>query len=100
MRAGKIAGQVGHASILAYRGMKAEDAEKWVMGGQKKIVLKVPNADMLCAYEVKAKENNVKSYRVEDMGLTQIEAGTWTCLAIGPDEDDKIDKVCGDLSLL
>jgi PTH2 family peptidyl-tRNA hydrolase len=103
MRTGKIAVQVGHASVLAYhRGTLTEyvDIEKWLAEGQKKIVLKAPDEDTLKRTEAQAKYLGVASIRVIDFGLTQIAPNTWTCLAVGPDEDAKIDEITAGFSLL
>ena len=37
---------------------------------------------------------------IKDAGKTQVESGTITCLAIGPDEEKKIDKITGNLKIL
>jgi PTH2 family peptidyl-tRNA hydrolase len=100
MRKGKIAVQVGHASVIAYRNDMSMLAENWYEQGQKKIVLKVPDEARLTNLETIALEHNLDTYRVIDFGLTQIEPNTWTCLAVGPDEDEKIDMVTKGYSLL
>jgi PTH2 family peptidyl-tRNA hydrolase len=102
MSCGKIAGQVGHASVMAYKsGLNhTETTYKWFDEGQKKIILKVPDLTTLKQIEDCAIFNKLQIHRVVDFGLTQIEPNTLTCIAIGPDEDDKIDNVVGGLTLL
>ena len=100
MSCGKIAGQVGHASIIAYRYGYEPTMDKWYNEGQKKIVLKVPDLSTLIAIKNNAVLNKIEYYEVIDFGLTQIEPNTLTCIAIGPDGDEKIDAVIKDLKLL
>ena len=47
-----------------------------------------------------AKKNNIPNFLVTDAGRTQLPTSTTTCLGIGPDEDEIIDKVTQDLKLL
>ena len=100
MRAGKIAVQVGHASVMAYRNDMSGLSETWYKKGQKKIVLKVPDEETLKKIEQCATEHYLDSCRIIDFGLTQIAPNTWTCLAVGPDEDEKIDEITKGYSLL
>lgn len=44
--------------------------------------------------------NKIPNYLVVDAGRTQIPSSSVTVLALGPDEDEKIDKITGDLKLL
>lgn len=97
MSCGKIAGQVGHASVMAYKDCSND---KWLLEGQKKIVLKVSDLSTLLKIKESALLNKLRVHKVIDFGLTQIEPNTLTCIAIGPDEDEKINKVIGDLKLL
>ena len=102
MSCGKIAGQVGHASVMAYKSglNKTEITRKWYEDGQKKIVLKVPDEASLKRIEEFSILNKLQVVKVHDLGLTQIEPNSLTCIAIGPDEDQKIDEVVGGLKLL
>ncbi len=97
MSCGKIAGQVGHASVMAY---KASTNETWYSEGQKKIVLKTEDGVTLTTIACDAESKNLSVHYVRDFGLTQVEPNTLTCIAIGPDTDEKIDSVVGDLKLL
>jgi len=101
MSCGKIAGQVGHASVTAYRmATVTHEGEEWYFEGQKKIVLKVPDLFTLERIKETAFLNNVQVNAVHDFGLTQIAPNTLTCIAIGPDDDAKIDAIVGGLKLL
>lgn len=97
MSCGKIAGQVGHASVMAYKDCLDH---KWYNEGQKKIVLKVTDKHALLNVQQAAIFAGLIVNEVIDFGLTQIEPNTLTCIAIGPDEDEKIDSVIKELKLL
>jgi peptidyl-tRNA hydrolase, PTH2 family len=99
MRTGKIAGQVGHASVAAYRMTESDKREKWYDEGQKKIVLKVTNENELRSIAANAISNKLLVREIRDFGLTQIDPNTLTCISIGPDDDNKIDFVIKDLKL-
>ena len=99
---GKIAVQVAHASLSAaiiVRDKDPELFERWVNSGQKKIVLKVENEKQLWEFKKKASALKLQNAIIRDAGLTQLTPGTVTALAIGPDEDEKIDKLVGELTL-
>ncbi len=103
MGKGKIAAQVGHASVQCAlfaekRDRKGFDA--WMDGGQKKVVLKVSSKDELVRYMSEARSRGVTSALITDAGRTQIEPGTVTCLGIGPAPDHEIDAITGDLKML
>ncbi len=100
---GKLAAQVAHASVEAVLKClkeKKEILDKWLSEGAKKIVLKVNNLDeLLKIYEV-AKREGIITALIKDAGLTQLPPGTITCIALGPDCKEKIDKITKDLKLL
>jgi len=101
MSCGKIAGQVGHASVIAYRMANGtHEGEQWFSEGQKKIVLKVVDERELKRIEALAVSNKLQVNEIVDFGLTQIAPNTLTCIAIGPDEDEKIDNITKGLKLL
>ncbi len=99
MSAGKIAAQVAHASLeAALKSRKVLAA--WRREGAKKVILKVSSKKELLDYEKKAKNSSLVSALITDAGFTEIPSGTVTCLGIGPDKEEKIDKVSGKLSAL
>lgn len=100
MSTGKVAVQVAHAAVIAYRaGAGTPEVEQWYREGQHKIVLKVQNRDELMALENRAHDSNVPCHRVVDFGLTQVAPNTWTCLGIGVDENLKVDVITEGLKL-
>ncbi|HLI46851.1 MAG TPA: peptidyl-tRNA hydrolase Pth2 [Geobacterales bacterium] len=103
MGKGKLAAQVAHASLAAFlESMEKNRAkvEAWLSEGQKKIVLKAESLEKLMDLYKKAKEKGLVAVLIEDKGLTQLEPGTITCIAIGPDEDRSIDEITSKLKLL
>lgn len=103
MKKGKIAAQVGHGSVLALLGMKGGQQamlQAWLSSGQRKICVKGTDESHLSALESKAKALGLPTARVHDAGHTQIPAGSFTVLAIGPGEAEAIDGLTGDLPLL
>jgi PTH2 family peptidyl-tRNA hydrolase len=103
MGKGKMAAQVAHASLSA-----AEDAMKrhegwyddWKGEGQKKVVLKVQTEEELRDMFKAARSARLPAALIEDRGLTQLEPGTVTCLAVGPGPDTEVDALTGKLKLL
>ncbi len=100
MRAGKIAAQVGHASVLAYKGASVMKRLLWKAASEKLVVLKVANFPELCRIQATAEAHGLRTYPVVDAGRTAVEPWTITCMAIGPDDEAEIDAVMGGLKLL
>ena len=100
---GKLCAHVAHASLDA--GLKTlkrneEKFYKWYKEGAKKVVLKVNSLEeLLRIADLEKKEGLIVSI-IADAGKTQVKEGTIICIAIGPDEDSKIDKITGNLKLL
>ncbi|KZX16925.1 peptidyl-tRNA hydrolase [Methanobrevibacter cuticularis] len=97
---GKTAAQCCHACLGSYRKADPEKIRKWSNDGEKKVIVKVNSLEELFEIKEIAKKNNIPNYLVKDAGRTEIPRGTFTCLGLGPDEDEIIDKVTNDLKLL
>lgn len=103
MGKGKIAAQVGHACIKAYREFSIHhpsEARAWIDGGEKKIILKAPSRTEIEKIAAEARDAGLETYEIKDAGHTQIPPGSLTVLAIGPASEKKIDNICSNLKLL
>lgn len=103
MGRGKIAVQCAHAAVSAADVARIHFPEwwrSWISEGQRKIVLKVREEDMLNQILRRAKAVDLPAYLVRDRGLTQVEPGSVTCVGIGPGPSEVVDRLTGDLSLL
>ena len=81
--------------------VQLSEAERaWLTSSFRKVTVKVGSeAELLAVYE-KALEAGLVAHLVTDRGLTEFGGvPTRTCLGIGPDYDDLIDPVTGDLEL-
>jgi PTH2 family peptidyl-tRNA hydrolase len=97
---GKLAVQVAHASLDAYR--KADPAlrDEWENSGGKKVVARVETLkEMLDLYQ-KARKMGLPCSLIKDAGKTHIQPGTITAIGIGPCEEEELDKVTGGLKIL
>ena len=97
---GKMAVQCAHASSSALIKSHKDDLKKWQSSGMKKVVLKVKDIDELLKYKNEAEDLGLVTALIEDAGKTVVEPGTVTCLGIGPDKEEKIDKVTGKLKMV
>jgi peptidyl-tRNA hydrolase, PTH2 family len=98
--AGKLAAQVAHAAIESMLRSSEDAVHEWRLQGMKKVVLKVKSLEELQSYQQKAKAAKLVASMITDAGLTVVPPGTVTCCGIGPDSEEKIDAVSGDLSIL
>jgi PTH2 family peptidyl-tRNA hydrolase len=100
MDRGKLASQVAHASLEAYKKADNKIRERWEEEGSKKVVLKVESLKELMALKESVREMRIPYAVIRDAGKTQLEPGTVTSLGIGPAEEEMVDKVTKDLKLL
>jgi peptidyl-tRNA hydrolase, PTH2 family len=115
MRRGKEIAQGAHASTawLAERVLQGmtlngtadhvalSAAERsWLQSSVRKVTVKVNSEEELMAVYQAAIEAGLVVHLVTDRGLTEFGGvPTRTCLAVGPDYDDLVDPVTGDLEL-
>jgi PTH2 family peptidyl-tRNA hydrolase len=115
MRRGKEIAQGAHAASawLADRVMQDiwpnEDVahlsvttaqQSWLQSSFRKVTVKVNSEEELIAVYAKALDAGLEVHLITDRGLTEFGGvPTRTCLAVGPDYDDLIDPVTGDLEL-
>lgn len=113
-RRGKEIAQGAHASMafLTRRIAKSlemqagsyapmNDAEReWIMSSFRKITCQVNSLEELEELAAKAAAHGLETHMITDSGYTEFKGvPTVTCLAIGPDFDDKIDPVTKELKL-
>ncbi len=99
MDKGKLAVQAAHASVQSFLKSSWFKRKKWVNNGMKKVILKVSSLNDLLKYKKLAESNHLRTALIKDAGKTFFKKPTVTCLAIGPDEEKKIDKVTGSLPM-
>lgn len=108
VRSGKIVAQACHAALgfvwANVKGKKVSfemtDAQfEWYTSGQTKITLKAKDEKELVEIYQKAIKAGIAAELIVDAGRTEFDGPTKTCVAIGPDYSDKINKVTGSLGL-
>lgn len=124
IRTGKMIAQGAHASLKAILDLTTTLREKepilyynssdivipieeesalelWLEDKFTKVCVQVSSeAELLEIYQ-KAKDNNIICSLIQDAGLTEFGGvPTYTCCAIGPDFDEKINEITGHLKLL
>jgi PTH2 family peptidyl-tRNA hydrolase len=108
MRKGKMIAQGAHASMLfifdysiASRNLDILVAEAWYKSGMKKICVGIGSEAELSQLHIDALHAGLRAHIVIDAGHTEFHGvPTMTCLAIGPNEDEAVDKITGGLTLL
>ena len=99
MSCGKKVSQGSHASLKAYRKNSDKQGDDWLREGGKKVALSVDKKTMIEMFQM-AKDEGLTAAMVEDAGMTEINPGTKTAVAIGPDTESRIDEITGDLKLM
>ena len=123
MRKGKIAAQAYHGAVsvvmkaLANKGLQNqylinndgrvsvpesnEDIAKWFEGDYRKICCYVNSEEEILELCSKADELDITYSLIKDNGLTEFHGElTTTCVVFEPLEDEKINTITGNLSLL
>ncbi|XP_076177419.1 peptidyl-tRNA hydrolase 2, mitochondrial [Ptiloglossa arizonensis] len=105
MGKGKTAAQCAHAAVECYR--QAVDNTKykqmyeiWLLTGQPKIVLRIPDEKGLMSLAYNARKAGLIIAMIKDAGRTQLSPGTISALGIGPGPKQVIDDLTSNLQLL
>jgi peptidyl-tRNA hydrolase, PTH2 family len=109
MRKGKMIAQGAHAAMVwlidplreGKRPWFSEAESEWINGGITKVCVGVDSERELLAVHQAAQTAGIRSTLITDAGLTEFGGvPTTTCLAIGPDWNEKVDAITGALKLL
>ena len=120
MRKGKLAAQVAHASMKVILDLmspiqsrmpgyymkklvvpQSDPLAEWLKGAFAKIVVYVDSEEELLEIERQAQEAGIRTALITDAGRTEFHGNpTKTCVAIGPDDPEKINKITGHLKLM
>jgi peptidyl-tRNA hydrolase, PTH2 family len=105
MTKGKIAAQCVHAALGACRDAMANKKTNailkfWTMTGEKTVALQCDSEKSMMELQELAKQSGLVCHICCDAGRTQVEAGSFTVLAIGPAKKSQIDAITGTLKLL
>ncbi len=100
MPKGKLAVQCSHAAVESALNSDKNKVKEWLNEGAKKIVLKAEDEKELLKYNKLAKDSGLKTALIKDSGKTFFKKPTITCLGIGPDDENKIDRVSGSLKMV
>lgn len=118
MRKGKMVAQGAHASMAALLGESNElnipggtilelditqgsPLGDWLSEKFTKICVGCNSEEELLELYYKARKSGIITALIEDSGATEFNGiPTKTCVAIGPDESEKIDEITGHLKLL
>jgi PTH2 family peptidyl-tRNA hydrolase len=118
-RTGKIAAQCSHAS-MAFLTKFAEldihneadgyletfirnpfEVQKWITEGFTKVVCQCENEEELKSLYQKALDAGLNAHLIIDSGFTEFHGvPTPTCVGIGPNKIEEIDKITGHLKLM
>lgn len=101
MSKGKLAGQVAHAAVKVSHQIENKNIlDEWQEKGAPKIVVKVDSEEQIQSLAKKSENNNIPYTIISDLGHTELEPDTTTTIGFGPADNEDLDKITGDLSLL
>jgi PTH2 family peptidyl-tRNA hydrolase len=111
VRSGKIVAQACHAT-LAFLTRKlqhissskfevrlSKEEQDWINSSYAKVCLQVDTEEELIKVYEAARSAGLEAHLITDSGRTEFSEPTKTCVAIGPDKSERIDKITGDLKL-
>ena len=109
MSSGKVAAQCSHAAVGLFQRLISEEyrsspsvqknLKAWIDEGQKKVCLSIANTETLEDLRASFSMKRIPYFVVEDAGRTEVAYGTETVMAVGPCENEVLDRVTGKLRL-
>ena len=96
---GKAAAQAAHASVEAVLASSRTIVDAWHSQGMKKIVVKAVDEAHMHQLAQLARAHKIIARTITDAGKTVVAPGTLTAMALGPDDEDLIDRVTGQLPM-
>lgn len=100
MSQGKLAAQVAHASVCAFRKANFVEKQEWLHNSYPKIVLQVESMEDLINLKEEADKKDLPTALIIDEGRTEIPGNSVTTLGIGPADSEEINSITGNLRLL
>lgn len=105
MGKGKTAAQCAHAAVECCRQILTNTEyicmyESWLLQGQPKIVVRVPNEQQLMSLARNARKAGLIISIIKDAGKTELLPGTISTIGIGPGPKQLIDNLTSKLNLL
>ena len=103
MSLGKMVAQACHAAVSCSELSKKTQTNnwrKWRDEGAKKVALEADSLKELEELAMEAERLDLIYELIQDAGHTEVPPGTTTCIGIGPNQSQLIDKVTGNLPLL
>ena len=113
MRKGKMVAQGGHAVMKVFFDLMQEidanerrlpldeEMKHWIDGNYRKVTVSVNSEEELLQIYEMAKQRGLRCSIIQDNGLTEFHGvKTYTAVAVGPNEESKVNEVTGHLPLL
>jgi len=103
MSVGKMIAQACHAAVTCNEQAKKTHTKQWARWrdeGGKKVDVEAESFEELKGLMKKAELLDIVYVMIQDAGHTEVAPGTTTCLGVGPDQAQRVDKVTGNLPLI
>lgn len=97
---GKLMGQACHASVSAFTLSDENSIRLWKENGEAKIILAVKGEIQLENIYQKIKALDLPVVKVVDQARTVFSSPTFTCIGIGPIDNEELSKITKKLQLL
>jgi peptidyl-tRNA hydrolase len=97
---GKLAAQVAHAAVAAFLEATRDAQRRWLADGMPKVVVRCESEAELLALQAQAEHASVPVAPIRDAGHTVVEAGTLTCIGLGPASNEQLDAITRALKLV